>query len=231
MLYSPGDITLNYLWGFGTSLLVAGLLWLVAKDAMVVSFAMPWQSRGSLLEGLGQVWFIFAWAVGVNVIWQIYHMAKSTSVPQNLGELFLKGIWLSVLAGFFEEIIYRWLAFLSAMVVVTFLNFISFGLAHWAYADVLAPLANIATLHALDPQLTSMGWVLAAAVVSVAASFRDAHEYQGFFGLVNSWFGGMVFFWLMFNYGLWTAIVAHILYDLCVTVVAHIMNVWRLRLT
>ncbi len=35
-------------------------------------------------------------------------------------------------------------------------------------------------------------------------------------GLVNAWFGGMVMFWLMFHYGLWTAIVAHILYDICV---------------
>lgn len=54
--------------------------------------------------------------------------------------------------------------------------------------------------------------------MSASVSFRDQHEYLGWFGWINSWFMGMVFFWLLFNYGLFTAIAAHALYDMIILV-------------
>ena len=88
----------------------------------------------------------------------------------------------------------------------------------WLYTAVLVPLANLVTLGALQPYLLSetTSWVLGAAIVTAAGAFRKAHEYLGYFGMVNAWFIGMVFFYLALNYGLITAIVAHILYDVII---------------
>jgi hypothetical protein len=40
--------------------------------------------------------------------------------------------------------------------------------------------------------------------------------HYGKFSKANVWAVGMVMFWLLFNYGLIAAILAHFLYDLCV---------------
>lgn len=162
--------------------------------------------------GLGKVWFIFAWALlAPAVIAMIWGRPRSSlSKPVQIA----KGLWLSLNAGFFEELIYRWLVFFTAMIVLPFFNLITFGFVKWFYTMILVPLANLATLHALSSFLLHHGsWVFGAAIVSAAADFRDEHKYLGWFGWINSWFGGMVMFYLALNYGLWTAIVAHILYD------------------
>ena len=169
------------------------------------------KGHGFVGAGLGRVWFIFAWAiVGTLIISAIERPVSSLARSVQL----IKGWWLSINAGVFEELIYRWLVFFSAMIVLPFFNFITFGLTKWLYMHALVPLANWATFHALAPQLHSnVSWTVGAAIVSASADFRDAHSYQGVFGKVNAWFGGMLLFWLMFHYGLMTAIVAHVLYD------------------
>lgn len=163
-------------------------------------------------EGVGTVWFIFVWAIVATVAITAYN-GRPRSFDSK-ARIIGKGIWLSANAGFFEELIYRWLVFFSAMIVLPFFNLITFGLVKWLYTVVLVPLANWATFHALAPWLLHPGsWVLGAAIVSAAAQFRDEHKYLGLLGWVNSWFLGMVMFYLALNYGLLVAIVAHILYD------------------
>ena len=99
------------------------------------------------------------------------------------------------------------------MVVIPFINWITFGLVHWICVHILIPLANLTTFHTLQPQLLNSNWVIGAAIVLVSISFRNAHAYQGIAGEINAWYIGMLLFWLVFNYGLFTAIVAHVVYD------------------
>ena len=63
-------------------------------------------------------------------------------------------------------------------------------------------------------------WAVGAAVISANAFFRDGHKYQGILGVLNSWFAGMFFFWMMFAHGLWAAMVVHFTYDVVVFTVA-----------
>ena len=103
--------------------------------------------------------------------------------------------------------------------------FLHFDLTEWIYVHWLVPLANWSTFHALQPQLMHSGsWVFGAAIVSASVSFRNAHKHLGFIGYVNSWFLGMVFFYLMFNYGLLTAIAAHFLYDAIIFTVEALLS-------
>jgi hypothetical protein len=130
--------------------------------------------------------------------------------------MLLKGVWISLNAGFFEEMLYRWLVFFIAMVFGRALNAITFGLVEWAYTTLLLPITNVVTFGALAPQLINPEWLLGAAVISTNAAFRRAHQQLGLLAVINSWFLGIVFFWLMFNYGLVSSIIAHTAYDLVV---------------
>jgi len=108
------------------------------------------------------------------------------------------------------------------------------GLLEWIHLNITAPIADWTTFGALHDQLYHpAGWLAGAAVLSANAGFRDGHKYQGILGYVNSWFLGMVFFWLMFTYGLLAAILVHFLYDLIIFAVTAGMkavadrNAWR----
>jgi hypothetical protein len=182
--------------------------------------------NANLFEGLGKVWFIFAWGVVVTLLAGIItsRMPRDYSPSYVLGH----GIWVSLNAGVFEELIYRWLRFSVAMITLPFFNLITFGLLKWAYQTFLIPIADFATFGALHDYLFHpASWVIGAAIISANGSFRDGHEGNGWFSYVNSWFIGMVFFYLMFNYGLFTAIIAHVLYDVAIFVVSAFAMSWR----
>lgn len=204
-------ITGNYL----VMLIASGLFYLVLHyfwgNDMVVTIHQV-LGHGLVWAGLGSVWFIFVWAFAVTAFAILVLGQRHGSYLSRL-EQTVKGLWVSMNAGVFEEIIFRLFALLNAMVILTFLNFITFGLVKWWYSVVMVPIANFFTFHALQPQLMEHGWLLGAAIVSASIAFRDGHKYLGFIGWVNSWFIGMVMFWLVFNYGLLTAIAAHIIYD------------------
>jgi hypothetical protein len=169
-------------------------------------------SQGLSVEGLSNVWFIFLWGAFATMV--IYAIKGRPEVDAPKPLQFVRGLWLSLNAGFFEELIYRWLVFFTAMITLPFFNFITFGLVKWWYTAIAVPVANWSTFHALEPWLLHQeNWAFGAAIVSASVSFRDGHKHLGVFGWVNSWFGGMVMFYLVLNYGLVTAIVAHAVYD------------------
>jgi len=184
---------------------------------MLTSFSQL-EGHGFVLSGLNHVWFIFAWALGLPLLATLVLRQRYVSNTPRAVQV-IKGMWLSVNAGFFEEVLFRGLMFLNAMVMLVFLNWltewlVNGGLVKWLYVHWFVPLANWATFHALQPQLMDhRNWVFGVAIVSVTVAFRDEHKYLGFIGWVNSWFIGMVMFWLVFHYGLLTAIVAHAVYD------------------
>lgn len=209
-----GILTYNYLAslaGAGLFLWVLSLFWgeyilLDIKDL-----------TGSVsAEGLGRVWFIFVWAFCVTLLLGLLKR-NSQRATMSRAKGIAVGTWVSLNAGFFEELEYRWLRFFTGMIILPFLNFITFGFVQWLYTSVLVPVASTFTFQALDEQLYDpRSWVLGAALVLASIKFRDAHGHLGALGMINAWFIGMVLFWLMFNYGLWTAIIAHIVYDILV---------------
>lgn len=206
----PGRLILkNYATDFviyGGILLVLSLFW---GDLLLMNVGQLWRFEAI---GLTHVWWLFAWAV----VGAFINEAKWSYDSKPM--LLARATWLSLNAGFWEELKYRWLLFFTAMITIPFANFITFGLVWQVNYHILIPLANWATFGALAPQLYAENWVLAAAIISAAGAFRDAHKYQGWQGVIQTWFLGMVFFWLTFNYGIVTAMVAHAAYDLILLV-------------
>jgi len=131
------------------------------------------------------------------------------------------GTFVSVRAGVLEELCFRYFFFLALAPLIVISDFIlggfafEWGLLHIIHYYIFAPIADFMTFGMLTQQIYgSHHWALGAALLSSNATFRDGHKYQGVLGWINSWFLGMVFFWIMFNYGLWAAIVVHFLYDM-----------------
>ena len=131
------------------------------------------------------------------------------------GDILKAGFIRSAFAGFFEEVAFRWLMFLSMFATMAMFDvFPFFGLISWTHVEILAPVANWATLGYLESYLFDPNWLVGGAVIYTNSLFRNGHSYQGPLGYTNSWFLGMVFFWIMFNFGLWAAIVIHFVYDM-----------------
>jgi hypothetical protein len=225
-----GKVLKSYVLAFGIMWVFFMVLEFFWGKYVLLSFDDLRAHGTSMSDGLLAVWWMFAWAFAVNMLVGVINRREQR--PNEPGETLFKGWWISINAGVFEELIYRWLVFFAAMIMVPFFNWITFGLLGWIYQEALIPVANWATFGALEPQLLGhTNWVFGAAIVMASIRFRDAHKHLGFFGWVNAWFGGMVLFWLMFNYGIGTAIVAHIVYDVIVFSTMALTYTWRPKVT
>lgn len=98
----------------------------------------------------------------------------------------------------------------------------------WVYDVSLLPIADWASFGKMTHILYQPGgWAVGAAVVSANAFFRDGHKYQGLLGIVNSWYIGLVLFWVMFTYGVWPSMVVHFLYDFLIFATMAFMRLFR----
>jgi len=186
-----------------------------------------WKVQGSVWEWFSTAWPIFAWGVGVSVLNDIFtHNDKETN--RYAENIIVGGTLVSLRAGIFEEITFRWLFFLDNIVSVKianflFFGFLGFGIPSWFHNYFVGPIANFTTFHGLESQIFhSTGWAVGAAMLTTNAFFRDGHRYQGLLGVVNSWFGGMFLFWIMFKYGLPAAILIHFVYDFLIYLVHYV---------
>ncbi len=205
---------------------IIGVTYLFFPSAMPIGFWDLWSSSGSLWDWLWSAKWVFLWAVGVNA----FLLARTFIDPNGIRHaerVFKAGFWVSLSAGFFEEVTFRWLRFLAAFPAVIVVNWIlggfltHVGLPGWGLVELLTyPLSHVANFFTLgylaDHLVNAASWTVPAALIAANNEFRDGHKYQGPFGWTNSWFMGMVFFYFTFTYGLLAAIVVHFLYDLFV---------------
>ncbi|MDR7276234.1 hypothetical protein [Catenuloplanes atrovinosus] len=219
----PSVITYGFARVTASAMAVFGLLWLVTDERMRPALDRVLGAGPDVAGGLLQVWPLFAWAVAAALVAAL--AAGPAEHPP--GTVLRRGMWLSLNAGFFEEVLFRWLFFVSAVPILTALNWITAGLIRRLYETLLIPLANVATLGLMEAHLTAApSWVLAAALLTVNGRFRNLHAYLGVFGWINSWYIGMVMFYLTFGYGLVTAMIAHAVYD-AVIILGATVAAWR----
>lgn len=95
----------------------------------------------------------------------------------------------------------------------------------WMYREIIVPFINFITFEQFReifyngyPELFLFGMVCAN------GWFRSGHEYQGIYGTINSWVIGFVLMYAMLNYGLLTAVILHILYDIQIDVMRFILK-------
>lgn len=213
-----------------SSLVVAALVGVIKaiwSSAIPYDFFELWNIKGGPLDWIKSSVWVFAWGAGFTAV--VSMLTRNKEHENRYAEEYLqRGFWVSVRAGLMEEVLFRWLLFMFMIVFVKVVNFIllgfaGFGLVELLHNYVMGPVANFFTLGLLSNLLVDPAvWAVGAGLLAANAKFRDGHKYLGFIGLVNSWFIGMFFFYLMFKYGLLAAIVVHFLYDLFIFIVRYI---------
>ena len=212
------------------SLIVIGLTKWLRPQTIPFDFLHFWEINGSIFEAVKNSWILFAWGTGITAI-VAFTTRNNPFHNREAEKRLLYGALISAWAGVAEEICFRWLIFYGLIVSLKIGNFLvfgwlGFGVASWIYPNIIVPFANFITLDYLQPILfNGYGWAVGAAIITANGKFRDGHAYQGLFGWINSWFGGMFFFYLMFNYGIQSAIIVHFLYDLFIFIVYYVDSV------
>jgi hypothetical protein len=215
-------------------MVVIGLINLFFPEAIPYRFLDAWDSHGTTLrEAIVFSWPIFAWAVGVTGTVAI--STRNNWVENKYAESYLgDGIIASAVAGFFEEIIFRWLLFYTAIATIQFSNgiffgwwpILQFGVPEWFYGNIMGPVINFFTFGLIDDIIINpMGWFIGAAVILTNKNFREGHKYLGPLGYINSWYIGFFLFYVMFTFGLFAAIIVHFIYDALIFSVAYVDRV------
>jgi hypothetical protein len=211
----------SYLYTAFFSLFIALLVRLFRPSLIPFDFFEFWRMDGLWLEVIQISWPLFLWCCGVGTARAIF-TRNDRNLNRNAEEIIISGAIISTWAGIVEEICFRWLIFFFVIAVLNMFNWMTFGLVHWIYGNIVGRIADFFTLGLLHPILFGKySWAVGAAVLSTNGQFRDGHKYLGLFGYVNSWFGGMYLFYIMFNYGLPAAILIHFLYDFILFTIAY----------
>ena len=93
---------------------------------------------------------------------------------------------------------------------------------YFSYIHLFNPIANIMMRKSMNEELYGYGPAVGVAIMIVNVEFRNGHASQGLLGMILTWFFGMIMFWMVFNFGLFAAILCHVLYDLAIDVVGAI---------
>lgn len=182
----------------------------------VISAGDLLRSKGDLWQGLSQVWFIFAWGFGIQFLIQIWRVVRLKRREAGMEALMRRAVWLSANAGLFEEIIFRLYGFLSTIIALRYFDEAWHGVLEGIAVNFMLPVANFVTFGLFQREFTGSDWAIGMAIILGSLFFRSAHIHYGLLAKANVWLIGMVMFWLMFNYGLVAAILAHFLYDAAV---------------
>ncbi len=175
-----------------------------------------WTFKGGFNEFFWTSFPLLAWGAVINIIYA-YGDEKDEDICNDAEEFLLFGFGISVFAGVVEEICFRWIIFYGQILAFKISNIVLFGITFLMYTYIAGPIANLLTLGYLEPFLfNDSEWAVGAAILGSNRQFRNGHAYQGLFGFVNSWFVGMYLFYIMFNHGLFAAIIAHFLYDMII---------------
>lgn len=218
-----------------TSVLVLMVFWALTAAAVCLFFPGRFPIDQDLLwtgKPVGAIamssWPLLAWGFGVSLlVGLLVKRVRSDRIAASIVHKY--NMLVSVQAGVFEELIFRFFAFIAMIGIMPIMNWILFGLLEWMYGTVLVPMANWLTFGKMTNLLFTTPWFVGAALLSANAMFRDGHKYLGLVGMINSWYVGMFMFWVMFEYGLVAAIVLHIVYDVIVFSVEHLDVLWDNR--
>jgi hypothetical protein len=180
-------------------------------------------------EALLSLWFIPIWATAISMVsLGISYLRRKLGKPGKPEDILSGGFVLSVLTGVVEEVLFRWVFFLSTLGGLWAANFLLCGIPEWLFLNILGPLANFTTLGMMSDLLFHpAGWAVGSAILGAASTFREQHAYQGFLGWVDSWFFAMVMFATLFSHGLFVCMIAHFSFNLTVFTVQAIVAHFR----
>lgn len=205
------------------SLVISGIAKIFWPDSIPFGMFEFWKINNPVLEVLKVSWPVFAWGVVISAF-EIFNTRNNSEKYQHAGSLYGVGCLISICAGVFEEISFRWLIFYGGIVCYEIINWLSFrwvgfGLVQWLHLHISAYIANFLTLGYLKPILFgAFDWTVGAALLTSNGLFMAGHTSRKYkiLGIINGWFFGMFMFYLLFRFGLFYCIFVHFVYNLLI---------------
>lgn len=193
---------------------LVGYLWPAVLPFGVLEL---WQPKGTPLDWLAVGWPALAWIVGLTTFENL-RRRHSWQELADAEKILVGGLMLSALAGFFEELLCRWLVFMAAIPLLVLANYgcssVGLPLFEMLQVYVLGPVTNVLTLGLLSSWLTEpFNWSVGLAMLAANWMFMREHTDRGRFYAANSWFVGMFMFFVMSRFGLPAAMLLHFLFD------------------
>lgn len=209
-------------------MIILGLAIIINPSAIPLDILKIWNfNLSDISQGLQASIPLLIWAIIISFILQFFSENQKSGVFSDPKATMKLGLAISAHAGFFEEIVYRWLLFFNFIWLYQalnwlFLGFIEINLVQWINVYLLIPITNFLSFGFLSNLLYHpAGWFIGAALFYSNTSFRNAHISYGLIGWISSWFFGFYMFYIAFNYSLISAIIVHFLYDLlCFSMIA-----------
>jgi hypothetical protein len=216
----------HYLYGMVLSLsVILVILPLFPNFSPYATINGFWFIKGSVFQWIITSQYIFYVAIfwGFIGVFISYKRIQKPS-PSLVFKVLLRDFKTSVYAGFIEEVSYRWIIFLGTMLILYVCNWLlggflgeNNGIIQWIHTVIASPLINLITLDYLVGQINHEYWYAGASVIVTNGMFAYAHanvnvKYDTL-TVINSWFMGMFFFYTMFQYGLFAAIIVHTMYN------------------
>ena len=190
-----------------------------------------WSVKGSISDWTLVILSLSALATVSYALLNLPFILFNKEPPSDLEEAFIRGRWGYLIRDYkdcfigppLEEIMYRWLVFFDILIITKFSNYLLFGFLGGAglleilFNYIGGPITNFFTFGYMAPYfLDSNMWAVGSAIAVTNSRFMEGHSYQGCFGLINSWYVGMILFCIMITYGLPVAIMGHIVYNMSV---------------
>ncbi len=216
-----------YFWSGVAYLSISWLLLHFWPQLLPFGFWRVWEMHGTLLDWLKVGSPMLIWGFVVTFTQSV--LTRNSKEENRRAEEILKwGLFTSSRAGSLEELCFRWAHFLFFSMSLQLADYVfggfifGHGLFYLAQMYFLSPVANFFTLHLLqDWLMNDQFWYVAAGLIAANSHFRDGHKYLGLFGVLNSWFGGMFFFYMTLNYGILSAIIIHAAYDTMIDLIRY----------
>jgi len=179
--------------GLFSFLFLAVIVWIWPWSIEPFTLYEFW-GKCDIMGGVYTSWPIFLWAASMTgLVAFLTHNKRSDNSKAE--DHLVGGLVVSAFAGITEEIIFRWILFLDAIICVKIVNFLFFGwlgwgMPEWFFNHLFGPVASFFTLGKMDWILFGFrSWAIGSACLAAAAKFRAGHAY-----LVD---------WILFGFRSW----------------------------
>ncbi len=201
----------------------SGILASTEDDATILRFSVLTNIIAGIWEELGYRW-LFVCTFMITIV--VSNWLFSTFLGYILGGMIVMG-GIIIVANSERKLLERLLGILSICsgLILVYISR-SIDPIFWFYDRITLPIVNFVTLYQLEniiynptyPKLFIYG------LVAANSSFKDGHKYQGMYGYFNSWIIGFILMYAMLTYGLTTAIIIHIIYDMEFSVIRYVVR-------
>ncbi len=203
------------------------LLIFYERDAVPYEFEKALLWRGNFWDIFAISWPLFAMGFGLNLL-KLTTSVNPPEVHNNSDKIPLQGLKVSLMAGIFEEIVFRWIFLYFEMGTFWIWNQILVSmtgepiLQNVSESQYMSLFVDWLVAGDAEFWLSGTAWTVGFAVILSNWKFQKGHLYQGWTGWLFSGIGGLFFFRIMFSHGLFGAMLVHFLFDMMTFIMLYI---------